>query len=139
MPRILGLQETGSKAGQFAPGRLFICLRRRPTLAGTGALLFNSGQYNRSVLISAIRVARARSRLWGQPRDPADSHANLAVCIAQPRHAHQCPLLPAHLRITGSQILAGPAVTVTSRLALTVRHQLVALAVTVYLPGVGQT
>ena len=36
-----------------------------PLWAGTGALLSNSGQYNRSVLISAIRVARARSRLWG--------------------------------------------------------------------------
>ena len=36
---------------------------RGPT--GAGALLFNSGQYNRSVLISAIRVARAGSRLWG--------------------------------------------------------------------------
>jgi len=27
--------------------------------------MFNSGHYNGSVLISAIRVARARSRLWG--------------------------------------------------------------------------
>jgi hypothetical protein len=33
-----------------------------PKRAGDGALLFDSGQYNRSVLISAIRVARAGSR-----------------------------------------------------------------------------
>jgi hypothetical protein len=32
-------------------------------VADSAALLFNSGQYNRSVLISAIRVARAGSRL----------------------------------------------------------------------------
>ena len=37
-------------------------LRCQPQWAGSGALLFNSGQYNRSVLISAIRVARAGSR-----------------------------------------------------------------------------
>jgi len=40
--------------------------------------------------------------------------------------------------MTGSQIFTGAAVTVTSRLALTVRHQLVALTVTIYLPGVYQ-
>jgi hypothetical protein len=44
-------------------------------LACTGALSSNSGQYNRSVLISAIRVARAGSRLWATPRDYARDRA----------------------------------------------------------------
>jgi hypothetical protein len=107
-----------------------------PLWAGTGVLLSNSGHYNRSVLNPAIRVARARSRLWGyrpnrgQPCDLGSLHSSA------PSH----PSMPlAHLRMIGSQILTCPAVTVTSRLAVTVRHQLVALAVTVYLPGVSQT
>ena len=39
-----------------------------PKVADSGALLFNGGQYNRSVLISAIRVARAGSRFSATPR-----------------------------------------------------------------------
>jgi hypothetical protein len=46
-----------------------------PKRAAIGALLLDSGQYNRSVLISAIRVARAGSRLGATPRDPARDRA----------------------------------------------------------------
>ena len=90
--RVLGLQETGLKAGQLTPGRLFICLRRRPALGWhrgvvprphqvAGGLLSNSGQYNRSMLIFAIRVARARSRLWGYRPNRTDDLGNFKPAI----------------------------------------------------------
>ena len=43
-----------------------------PLLASTGALLSNSGHYKRGVLNPAIRVARARSRLWGYQPNRTD-------------------------------------------------------------------
>ena len=82
MPRILGLQETGARAGQFAPGRLFIILAA--PVGRHGVLLFNSGQYNRSVLISAIRVARAGSRFWATPRLARHRGVTIVGCS----HAH---------------------------------------------------
>ena len=49
-----------------------------------GALLFNSGQYNRSVLISAIRVARAGSRFWATPRPRAVTRGVTIMSYAPP-------------------------------------------------------
>ena len=72
-----------------------------PLWAGTGALLSNSGHYNRSVLNPAIRVARARSRLWGyrpnRTSEPGNSISSLLgkaiplSCVDNSRaeHVHQ--------------------------------------------------
>ena len=52
-----------------------------PLWAGTGALLSNSGQYNRSVLNPAIRVARPRSRLWGYQPNRTSEPGNFKPAI----------------------------------------------------------
>ena len=67
MPRILGSignHPFGTGDGyESRPVHTWSAFFYPASPVGTGMLLFNSGQYNGSVLISAIRVARAGSRL----------------------------------------------------------------------------
>ena len=69
--RVLGYRMRVREAGQFVPGRLLLSSGARPKRAGNGAMLINSGHYNRSVLNPAIRVAHAGLRLRPNPPTPA--------------------------------------------------------------------
>ena len=83
MPRILGSignHPFGTGDGFEKPASLhlvgfLLASDASPKRAGSGALLFNGGHYNRSVLNPAIRVARAGSRFWDTPRAYVRSRA----------------------------------------------------------------
>ena len=76
-PKTRRAGQVSSRNRSSAPDRL--C--NPPLPSSSGVLMSNSGQYNRSVLISAIRVARARSRLWGYRPNRTSEPGNFKPAI----------------------------------------------------------